>query len=200
MYSPPLVEQAQEPRLDLVGDLAELVEEQRALLGLSDETEGRARARVREVPAAAEEEHLDERLGEGRRVARDDRHAAAVGQEMNRPGDELLAGARIPAKERVRLPLHPGHHRDEVEELPEERGLADEAELVALSEPARLLHREVEQPRHLPRPLHALDEHLVLYKESTVGVQETLLARHAVQEVEPLPVPFHREAGRPACA
>ncbi len=100
------LEHAEELRLQVEGQLAELVEEQRpSVRGL--EEPGPAAHRPGEGPAHVPEELAREHLpGEPRAVHRDQRpRAPAAG--VQRLGDELLPGARLPRDEdREPLPRH----------------------------------------------------------------------------------------------
>jgi hypothetical protein len=75
------------------GELAELVEEQRAAVGLADEAGALGGADVGEVPGVAEQLGVEEGLGEGGGVAGDERSGGAEGERVDGLGDELLAGA-----------------------------------------------------------------------------------------------------------
>jgi hypothetical protein len=92
----PLSRHAQELGLHLVGHVADLVEEQRAAVGVL-EAAGPIGAGVGERAAdVAEELVLQDRRGEAGAVERDQPGLAALGVVVDRAGDELLAGAVLP--------------------------------------------------------------------------------------------------------
>ena len=90
---------AEELRLRRERHLADLVEEDRPLVGrleLADHPLGRAGERALLV---AEEFAFQERLGECRAVDADERSVAARAGRVDRPGDEFLADAALAANE-----------------------------------------------------------------------------------------------------
>jgi hypothetical protein len=123
---------AQELRLEVERHLAHLVEEERAAVGELEEALlvfGRAREAALLV---SEELALEEVLGHGRAVLRDEELVLAVGPVVHRARDELLARAGLALDE------HRHARVDDLaqllEEAPHRSGVADDRAL-----PARLL-------------------------------------------------------------
>ena len=122
-----LLQDAQQLGLQRGRQLADLVEEQGAAVGL-DEQAGAIRARVGERAAlVAEQLALQQRVGDGGAVDGDERAFAARAVEVERLRHQLLAGARLagdqhrrrrtrqPPDEREHL-LHDGRPADDVVE------------------------------------------------------------------------------------
>ena len=142
------LERAQELRLERQGELADLVEEQRAARCLEEETLAR-RVGIREGPAyVAEELALQQRLGERGAVHHDERTGLAPPAVVERSGDELLARTRLARDQHGGVGVHnpieqivePSHRRAGAEQRPETPGLVDGA----------------------PEPLHLVAERAVL--------------------------------------
>ena len=94
-----LGEHPQEPRLERQRHVADLVEEERAAVGL---LEAAAALRIRPGEGAAlvsEQLRLEQIRGDRSRVERDEGTLGARAVLVQRPGDELLAGARLPGDE-----------------------------------------------------------------------------------------------------
>ena len=95
----PVGQDAQQPRLQVERHVADLVEEERAAVGLLEAPAPR-RLRAGEGAAlVAEELRLEQVLRDRRRVDRDERAARARAVLVQRVGDELLAGARLAGDE-----------------------------------------------------------------------------------------------------
>ncbi len=145
-----LLEGAQELHLHLDGDLADLVEEERAAGGeLEPARLGRDRA-GEGAALVAEQLTLDQLLRDGRAVHLDERLAAARRVVVQRAGDELLAGAALPRDEHRGGAV--GHALEHRVDLVQPRGAADDAEARARDEVRglrRLLPREVTRAQRL---------------------------------------------------
>ena len=98
----PLLQHAQQLDLRALGNLADLVEEERAAVGLL-EAPLAPRDRAGERAAlVAEELALEQPLGERRAVQADERLVRARRRGVDRLGDELLAGAALAGDEHAR--------------------------------------------------------------------------------------------------
>ena len=143
-----LLERAQQLRLHVDRELADLVEEERAARRLDEET-GALRLRVGEGAArVAEELALEERMRDGRAVDRDEGAALAAATVVNAARDELLAGARLAVDEDRRIAL-----ADAADEL------VDPAHCARLADD--LLRRRLAVDR-LAKALHLVREATVL--------------------------------------
>ena len=114
----PLLQDAQEPRLERGGDVADLVEEDRAGVRRLEEPRPAAAARAGEGALLVPEElGLEQRLGERGAVHRHERPVAAAARAVDALGDHLLAGAalagdehgRVGARVALRERAHPRH-------------------------------------------------------------------------------------------
>src|SRR4029078_4900246 len=94
-------ERAQELGLHGLGQLADLVEEQRAAVGLGEQAAARRRRAGERARRVAEQLAVGELVGDGRAVDRDERAgpAAAI---VELAGDELLADAGLAEHEQRR--------------------------------------------------------------------------------------------------
>src|SRR6185295_15002032 len=130
------LEEAQQLGLRLDGDLADLVEEERAAMGRRQPA-GAVALGVGEGPGdVAEELGLEQRPGQGGAVYGDERSAAPRAVDVQRPGDQLLAGAGLAEHEdgSVRA-RHLGH---DLEDLDHSRIAGDNAREVVLREEVAL--------------------------------------------------------------
>src|SRR5262245_43726222 len=119
-----LLEDPQELRLRRRGHVPDLVEEERPPVGDLDPPL-LARDRAGEGPLLVPEQlALDQGLGEPRRVDRHEPPLAPRGVAVERPGDQLLAGPRLPEDEDRRV--RRGDLGDRVEDLLHRRGVAGE--------------------------------------------------------------------------
>src|SRR5262245_36880478 len=91
----PILDHAQELRLHLEGQLADLVEEQASVLGILEIAGLRRGGPGEGAPGIAEERRLDERGRERGAVEREKRPRAARRQAMQALRDQLLAAARL---------------------------------------------------------------------------------------------------------
>ncbi|EDM76062.1 hypothetical protein PPSIR1_06828 [Plesiocystis pacifica SIR-1] len=99
----PVLEHAQQLALEGQGQLADLVDEQRAPVG-DLELARRGPVRPRERPAlVAEQLVLDQRLGQGGAVDLDEGLLAPRRVDVHRPGDELLAGPALAGDQHGRV-------------------------------------------------------------------------------------------------
>ena len=113
-----LLEDPEKLHLDGGGDLADLVEKDRAAIGeLEPSLASALRAGVR-APDMTEELAGDELLGQGRAVDADERAVLPAAGVVDRPGDELLAGPALTAHQHGRVEgrdlldhLEHAHHR-----------------------------------------------------------------------------------------
>jgi hypothetical protein len=106
-------EHAQEPRLQVGRHVADLVEEERPALGLL-EAPAAHRLRAGEGPSfMAEELALQEVFRDRGGVDRDERLGRSRAVAVQRPRDELLAGARFPRDEDGRMRLREAPDRAE---------------------------------------------------------------------------------------
>ena len=111
----PLLQRPQELDLHARRDLADLVEQQRPAVGRLEQARpvlGRAGERAARVP---EELALEERLGDGAAVDRDERPRRARGLVVDQPRDPLLARAALAGDEHGGIDL--GHPARQVHEL-----------------------------------------------------------------------------------
>ena len=151
----PLLQHAQQLRLQGRRHRADLVEEDRPAVGerelalLAVERAGEC------APHVAEQLRLQERFGDGRAVHLDQRHLALRAVEMNRPRDHLLAGARFAGDQHRALRL--GDHLRGLDDVLDPPAAADDSVLVeflvALAEQVSVLR---------PQPLmvdRAVDDH-----------------------------------------
>jgi hypothetical protein len=209
-YSPALVEHAEQARLDLVRELAELVEEEGRAVGLAHEALALGRAGVR-IPAEVPEElRVGDPLGDGDRAPRDHRLLAALRQGVDGLRHDLLAGAARAEDEHVgRACCHEG---DVLPELPGERALSDDPEPVGFSEAkigreglaearenggpldaeerdltfdlARLARREGERVHGLPARVEELSTPEVLHEHDLAVAHDLALATRDRRRVE----------------
>src|SRR5205823_10148783 len=160
------LERAQELRLERQGELADLVEEQRAARCLEEEPLAR-RVSVREGAAHVTEElALQQRLGERGAVHDDERTGLPPPAVVEGSGDELLAGTRLARDQHGGVGVHdpieqivePSHRRAGAEQRPETPGLFDRtAEPLYLVAERAVLDRAAERERegvHLERLGH----------------------------------------------
>ena len=157
-----LLQHAQELGLQRQRELADLVEEDRAVVRLHEQAvlvDPCIRERTLLVP---EELALDEPLGHGREVHADERAVRARRVVVDRPRDELLAGAALAGDEdrcrRGRDPPHQGHH------VAHRLALRDDR-----LDPVAILHLAL-QPRDL-RPQRPLAERLVRDEQQLLDLE-----------------------------
>ena len=110
-----LLEDAQQLRLGRHGHLADLVEEDRALIGHLEAATALGHRTGERTLLMTEELGLEEGLWERSTRDLDERPGAAVRVEMERLGDELLAGAALAGDEDRRIGL--GHLADGLVDL-----------------------------------------------------------------------------------
>ena len=119
-----LLEGAEQLGLEREGQVADLVEQQRAPVRLHEEARPR-RARVGEgAPDVAEELALEELLGHGGAVDRHQRSVLPIPAPVERLGDDLLPGAALAGDEDARVGV--GDPVEQLVELPHGRAVADE--------------------------------------------------------------------------
>ena len=148
------VEQPQQVGLRSLRQLADLVEEKRRAVGLTDETRALQHPRVRIAFHVSEELRIDEGIGERGSVATDEGTAAALRTIVNGARDQLLTGAARADDQHVSR-----QRRDEpdlVADLPRRGRFADETIVVGLAEQMRRHVRPAR--RHPGGPLHATNK------------------------------------------
>ena len=126
-----LLQHAQELRLQLERELADLVEEERAAVGELEAPVRRCSRAGEGALLVAEELALDERRRERRAVDRDERPAAARARLVDRARDELLAGAGLAEEQ------HGRRRRRDLAELAEDRRAARRRAPTSSSAPSR---------------------------------------------------------------
>ena len=94
-----VAEHADELLLDRQRQLLEVLQKERAALGLVDLADGVADGTRERAPLVPEELALEERLGERRAVHGLERPVAPPGVDVHRPGHELLARAALAGEE-----------------------------------------------------------------------------------------------------
>jgi hypothetical protein len=94
-----LLQHAEELRLQLRGDIADLVEEERPLVGQLEAADFLRDGAGEGAFLVAEQLALDQPCGDGRAVELDEGPVAAGAQLVEGAGDELLAGAGLAADE-----------------------------------------------------------------------------------------------------
>ena len=155
-----LLQHAQDLGLRALAHVADLVEEERAAVGLLEPADALlVRARERAL-LVAEQLGLEQVLLQRRAVDLDERAVRAVGIVVDRAGDELLAGARLAADQHGRIaPRHLLHDRQHL--LQRAAGAHDVVEVVdVLLLVAQVVHLVLEVPeldRLLDLQLHLLD-------------------------------------------
>ena len=90
----PLLQRAQQARLEPGPDVADLVEEERAARRLLEEAAARGLRAGERAARVAEQLGLEHALGDRAAVHRDERPGGARRRLVERAGDQLLAGAR----------------------------------------------------------------------------------------------------------
>ena len=95
----PLLQRAQELHLEVERQLADLVEEERPLVGDLELARPRRDGAGERPLHVAEQLALDEVLGDGAAVDDDERRRGAVRASVNLAGDELLARAGLAGDE-----------------------------------------------------------------------------------------------------
>src|SRR6516225_4480117 len=90
-----VIEEAEQFGLEVEAHLADLVEEQRAAGSATDESELVAVGAGKGAAAVAEQLALEQLARNGRAVEGDERPLSAVGEVVNRPRENLLAGAAL---------------------------------------------------------------------------------------------------------
>ena len=164
-----LLQHAQELGLQVRRHLPDLVEQQRAALGHLEQAFLVHRGAGERALLVTEQLRLDQVLRDRRAVDLDERALVPLAVEVNRVGDELLAGAVLALQENVRLARRDA--LDQVEELLHLLALADHVlELVAVLQ-ARL------------ELLVLVDERLLLDRLLEL-VQETFGIDRLLEEVE----------------
>ncbi len=107
-------EHAQQPRLQLRRHVADLVEKQRAAVGLLEAPAPQLIRAGERALLVAEQFRLQQIRSEGGRVECDERFRSARAVTMQRAGDELLAGARLASDQhghaRARQPADRAKH------------------------------------------------------------------------------------------
>ncbi len=91
-----LLQDAEQLALEVEGDLADLVEEQRAAIGEFEPPDPFAQRPGEATPDMAEELALEQLAGDRRAVHPDHRAGCGGARLVDRPGDEFLAGADSP--------------------------------------------------------------------------------------------------------
>ena len=120
-----VLEHAQELRLEVGADLADLVEEERAAVGALEAARARGDGARERAALVAEELALEHALGERLAVDRDERPADAVAPVVQQARDQLLAGAALALDEHGRAARRHAPH--EIEQLAALRALGDDA-------------------------------------------------------------------------
>src|SRR5438874_13834417 len=120
-----LLEHAQELRLEVERQVADLVQEERAVVGELEAPEpSRDGARER-APLVSEQLALQEPGGDGGAVELDERTAPPPAQPVNQAGDQLLAGSGLAPDEDRRIGRR--HRLDQAKHALERRAPADDA-------------------------------------------------------------------------
>src|SRR5262249_19569325 len=141
----PVLEHAQELRLERSAQVPDLVEKERAALG-ELHLPGLHRGRPGErTPLVTEQLALEERLRDRRAVDRDERAALALAQLMNRAGEQLLPRPGLAEEQdrgagRRRL-LNLPRRLDQRFRLPDDAGKADPLRELLLEEQVLLQER-----------------------------------------------------------
>ena len=144
------LERAEEPRLHLDRQLADLVEEERAASCLADETGTLGHPGVGVARSVPEENRIGQARGKRRCVVRDEPPRAS-GEPMDGACRQLFAGARQPMNEHVAAGVR--RRREGSPKRPRGRGLTDDAVNVRLAE--RMQRAEVvNRGRQDRRALH----------------------------------------------
>jgi len=175
----PILEHAKNLDLDVLVDLAYLVEEQGAFVSQL-ETALLARLRPRERTLLVPEQlALQERLGERRAVYLYERLVRPRRQVVYRVGDELLADARLPGDE------HAGLRRrdaaDEIEYAADGRRLPDDGRRAALR--LDLFEQLLVAPRQLAPLEGALDEYGQVVEVDRLRYEVVRAVAHRVYRV-----------------
>ena len=172
------LEDPQQFRLEVEGELAHLVEEERAAVGEVEEPLGRPVGSGERAALEAEELALEERLGERCAIEGYEVRVAPGREPVERAGEELLSRAALPREQDVRtrrcdLP-------DEVEDVHDGEAPADEV----------LLPRGRFEPA--PQGPVLLEEAAV--RKGPARRQEELVGREGLREVVERPTlhRFHR--------
>ncbi|MFT3776270.1 MAG: hypothetical protein QM820_63810 [Minicystis sp.] len=174
------IEDAEEVRLQALGQLADLVEEERGAVGLADEALALGRAGVGVVLDVAEQLGVEQALGEGGRVAGHERAATARREAVDGAGDQLLAGAALAGDEHVaRGRCGEG---DVVAEPPRGRALADVAVRVGVAEGEGVVVAARAQRREARGPARDHEEQLVFQVDRVARADVGLPREGAVHE------------------
>ena len=120
----PLLQRAQELRAAGWRHVADLVEEQRAAVGLHEQPGARRLGVGERAPGVAEQLALEQRLGHGRAVDGDERARAPASGVVQRARHQLLAGAALAGDEHRGVGV--GHPLDQLVHLPHGGALADQ--------------------------------------------------------------------------
>jgi hypothetical protein len=126
------IEHTKEVRLQLDGQLADLVEEEAATIGLADEATPLRHAGVRIILRVAKKLRVDEAGRKCGRIARDELLEATRREMMNGTRRELFAGAALAEEQRVRVGLC--RERELLAKAPNAGRLANDAVGVGLAE------------------------------------------------------------------
>ncbi len=108
----PLLQHAQQLRLHVQGQLAHLVQQQRAPAGLLEAPQAQARGAGERAPLVAEQLALHQGGGDGGAVHLHQRRLPPRAQLVDGPGHQLLAGAALAQQQDGRV--GPGHPADRI--------------------------------------------------------------------------------------
>ena len=171
-----LVEHAKQVRLKLERQLGNLVEEERRAVGLADQPGALGHPHVGVVGDVAEELRVDEAGRDGRRVARDELPRATRRGRVNRPGNQLLAGAALAGDEDVRGAR--ADERDAIAKRPGGGALTDDPQRVCFAEGRGHHHaRSVQRGRDALRSSHAEEG------EEALQLEDVSLAHDQVRDL-----------------
>src|SRR6185295_5595746 len=146
-----LLEYAQQLRLEVERQVADLVQEERAVVGELEAPEPSCDGARERAPLVSEQLALEEPGRDGGAVERDERTAPPPAQPVNQAGDQLLAGSGLAPDEDRRIGRR--HRLDQAKHALERRAPADDAVEVrrtrssvslvdgSLFGPCRLTHR-----------------------------------------------------------
>jgi len=121
-----LLQRAQQLDLHRGGHLADLVEQQRPAAGSLEQARSVLRRAGERTARMSEQLALEQRLGDGSAVDRDERTGRACGFLVEEPCDPLLARSTLAGDEHGGVDL--GHAARQLHELPHRGALRDDAE------------------------------------------------------------------------
>ena len=125
------MQRAQQPGLGLGGHVTDLVEEQRAAIGLFELADCLGDGAGESALLVAEQLAFDQIGGDGRSVDCDERPGAAVAEFVNRLGHQLLAGAALAGNQHREIIAQ--HPRDHAVDALHRRAAPDQRHCLALA-------------------------------------------------------------------